>query len=189
MKTMLKTIRYTLILLLSAAFCSCEKEDIGKTETVAIAGEWFVTVDAVDADGNIVYEDPFDAGTTLLVTSNTAANNTTEMIIEDTDYNTYYYYGLFYYRAKISCNISTLSFGSDSWADNLKYDEDDWYGRSVKVTDGKIVPNGTVSPSGITTDAISFNLWIDPDGYAEYYGWDHYVVHGYRRTGLAGGTE
>ena len=36
---------------------SCEKDEIGGTATQSLAGEWYVVADAVDANGNIVYED------------------------------------------------------------------------------------------------------------------------------------
>ena len=55
---------------------SCEKDEIGGTATQSLAGEWYVVADAVDANGNIVYED-FWGERFLVNTYNTAANTAT----------------------------------------------------------------------------------------------------------------
>ncbi|MDE5635341.1 MAG: hypothetical protein K2I52_03420 [Muribaculaceae bacterium] len=68
---MFKIIKYAFIALLTVTVCSCEKEDIGMTATVNLAGEWMVTADAVDANGNVVMEDPFGLGSFQIITYNT----------------------------------------------------------------------------------------------------------------------
>ena len=46
---------YLLMLVVSMVFTSCEKDEIGGTATEALAGEWYVRLDCVDASGNVVY--------------------------------------------------------------------------------------------------------------------------------------
>ena len=62
-------------------FASCEKEMPGMTETVDLAGQWYVQVDYVD--GEDVYEDFYGIGRILMLTYNTSANKADEMIIDD----------------------------------------------------------------------------------------------------------
>lgn len=173
---MFKTIKYVFAAIVALAMSSCDKEDIGSTATVNVAGEWMVTIDAADAAGNIVYEDFFGLGNVLFITYNTAANRADEMVVDDL--------GSFWtFQVKVACDAKERTFGSSSWLDNMAYDS------KVMVTDGVVVPNGTLSPSGTPVDAICFNVSFDDDEYPADYGFDHYVVSGYRRTGLAGGTE
>ena len=55
------------------AFTSCEKDEIENTAIVTMAGEWDVVVDAVDENGNVLYEDPYGAGTVQIATYNLAS--------------------------------------------------------------------------------------------------------------------
>ena len=50
----MKKVLYFASVLFCAALFSCEKEDIGGTETESMAGDWYVTVEAVDENGNVV---------------------------------------------------------------------------------------------------------------------------------------
>ena len=54
----MKKTLYSILMLMVVlvAFTSCEKEEIENTATVEMAGDWYVTVDAVDADQ---HEDAF----------------------------------------------------------------------------------------------------------------------------------
>ena len=36
-------------------FASCEKNEIGSTATESLSGQWYVNVDAVDENGDVVY--------------------------------------------------------------------------------------------------------------------------------------
>ena len=88
---------------LCMAFASCEKDEVGGTATQALAGEWYVTVDAVDANGNTVLEDPFGMGKVLMNTYNTAANTSTEMWVNDN--------GNFWnFRIKVASDVNNLTF-------------------------------------------------------------------------------
>ena len=81
----MKKVLYFAALLLCAGLTSCEKDEIGGTSTEATAGDWYVSCDAVDENGNVVegLEDPFGLGRFTVLTYNTAANIPSEMYIED----------------------------------------------------------------------------------------------------------
>lgn len=165
------------ILGMAAAFLavSCQKDPIENTATVATAGQWYVQADAVDAGNNLPdpdYADFHGVGNFIVLTANTAANTGTEMLINDL--------GNFWdFNVKVACNQELLSFGNTGEAQNLSYD------CKVTVKNGRIVKNGAKTPSGMPADAISFEISFDDDPYPGAYGFDHYLVHGYRYTGLA----
>ncbi|MGX8683614.1 MAG: lipid-binding protein, partial [Bacteroidales bacterium] len=60
----MKKVLYFAALLLTTVFASCEKEEIGGTATQATAGQWYVTIDAVDENGKPIQggEDYFGLG-------------------------------------------------------------------------------------------------------------------------------
>ncbi len=153
-----------------AAFTACQKEEIGGTATEALAGEWVVRIDAVDASGQRVFEDPYGVGESMVWTYNTSANSPSEMFLDDR--------GEFWkYKCKVGCDVSALTFSAT--------DAEDLYnGVSVNVTGGKVTVGGTTTPSETPADAIEFYITFSDD---EYVGtvYDKLYVHGYRYTGLA----
>lgn len=173
---MIKNLKYALLGLLTVFMASCEKEDIGGTATESLAGEWIVTVDAVTSDGTVVYEDFFGLGSFMILTYNSAANNPNEMFINDLE-------AFWDFTCKVPCNAVAQTFGSTTPVPNLSYD------CNVTVFNGKVIYGGTLSPSGAKADAIEFMINFDDDPYPAAYGYDTYLVKGYRRTGLAGGAE
>lgn len=149
---------------------SCEKEEIGGTATQALAGEWYVTVDALDGNGNVVYEDPFGLGKTMLNTYNTAANVPTEMFVDDM--------GNFWeYKVKVKSDVNTLTFATDGAADNLYYD------CKVTIDGGKILPQAATTPHGTSADSIVFYVAFSDDENAPGL-YSKLRVSGYRYTGL-----
>lgn len=172
-----KIFRYILTAVVAVVMCACEKDDIGDTSTVNLAGEWMVTVDAVDASGNVVIEDPFGLGTVMMITYNTAADNGKELFVNDLE-------SFWDFTVTVPCDVNALTFGSTTPTPNYAYDDCD-----VTLSNGKVVFGGTTSPSGSTVDSIEFTVSFSDDDYPAAYGYTAYHVHGYRRTGLAGGTE
>lgn len=88
-------------------FASCEKEEIGGTATESMAGEWYVHVDAVDENGDVVFEDAeiFGLGNFLILTYNTSDNVDNIMFIDDlTNFWTF--------KSKVDCNVSSLTFSA-----------------------------------------------------------------------------
>ena len=150
---------------------SCEKDEIGGTATQSLAGEWYVVADAVDANGNIVYED-FWGERFLVNTYNTAANTATEIWINDNN-------NFVKFAAKLSCDIKDLTFQSNGAAVNSKRNNS-----QVTVEGGKIVLGGAETPHGTKADYIEFYVSVSDDKYPAVYGFDKYKISGYRYTGL-----
>lgn len=168
---MKKILLYTLMLFAGLTFlASCEDEEIGTTETVSMAGEWYVTVKAVDADENIIYDDPFGNGTFHLDTYNTASNSTTEMWIDDNE-------NFWEFKNRITVDLASMTFYATD-AQNETYD------CLVDITNGQILYDAATTPSGSVADSIVFNVSFSDDGYPAAYGYDHYRIEGFRYTGL-----
>lgn len=136
----------------------------------ALAGEWYVTVDAVDANGDLFEEDFFGMGNILIATYNTASNSSNELWVDDCE-------EFWEFKVKASADINAGTFTATS-ADNQYYDS--------KVTlDGKILPKAATTPSGMPADSIYIYVSFNDDPYPETYGYSHYKMTGYRYTGLA----
>ena len=171
MKNIFKFLACTLLVL---GVSSCAKEEIGGTAVQDMAGEWYVMVDAVDAQGNVVMEDPYGMGFFELFTYNTNANLATEMYVDDN--------GNFWdFRVKVNVDYVAKTFSASNALDD--YNE-----IMVDLKDGKIVKNGATSPAGYSADSISFVVVFEDDDYVgDLY--DALWIHGYRRTGLNGGYD
>lgn len=155
---------------------SCEKEEVGNTATVATAGQWYVTVDAVDESGNVVYEDAdlFGLGRVLLLTANTAANSATEMIVDDLK-------NFWGYRVKVTVDPVNMTFATNTTENNNLNGDD----INVTITGGKIVKDGGVQNNGSKADYIEFYVNFSDDQYPAAYGYAKYHVYGIRYSGLA----
>ena len=155
---------------------SCEKEEVGNTATVATAGQWYVTVDAVDESGNVVYEDAdlFALGRVLLLTANTAANSATEMIVDDLQ-------NFWGYRVKVTVDPVNMTFATNTTENNNLNGDD----INVTITGGKIVKDGGVQNNGSKADTIEFYVSFSDDQYPAAYGYAKYHVYGVRYSGLA----
>ncbi|MBR5728570.1 MAG: hypothetical protein IKX39_07990 [Muribaculaceae bacterium] len=160
------------------AFTSCEKNEVENTATVDMAGEWHVHVTAMDpSTGEAVDEDWFGDGYYNIATSNTAANVATEMWLVDA-VCTY-----FPYQVKIKVDPASMTFSATD-AENL-YGEGDYGGATVTITNGKIVKNGTTTPSGQPADYIEFFVSFSDDPFPPYYGVaPAYKISGFRYTGF-----
>jgi hypothetical protein len=155
-------------------FTSCEKDEIGGTATESMAGEWYVTVDAVDAAGNVVYSDDelFGLGNIMLNTYNTASNASDKLYVDDR--------GNFWeFKARVNCDLSSLTFQSNGGVANEAYD-----GCDVTISGGKILPKAATNPHGTAADSIVFYVSFSDDEYPDLYGYAKYKISGYRYTGL-----
>jgi len=168
---MKKLLLYTAILACSLLIItSCKKDEIGGTATESMAGEWYVTADAVDADGNIVYEDFFGLGHFHLDTYNTASNSTTQMWINDNS-------NFWDFKNKINIDLNAMTFQATD-VQNEAYDS------KLTITNGKILYGAATTPSGMPADSIVFNVTFNDDTYPSDYGFDSYRVAGFRYTGF-----
>lgn len=173
----MKKVLFFATLLLCMGLTSCEKEDIGGTATESMAGEWYVTVDAADANGNVVegLEDPFGLGKIHVLTYNASDNNPNVLIVDDLQ-------NFWGFKAKTNCDQKTLSFStSTSENNNLVAGYEDI---NVTITGGKIIKNGGVQNNGSKADYIEFYVSFSDDAYPAAYGYANYKVSGVRYSGL-----
>ena len=154
---------------LSFGFASCDvetDEEPGGTNVEQMAGRWDVQVDAVDANGNVLYEDPYGMGTITIMTYNTADNNTTEMWLDDQE-------EFWAFKMKVDVNYEARTFSCSE----KDYDADGT-GKAV-VTGGKILENAAKNLHGMPNDSIVFNITFDDDDYNLTY-----RISGQRYTGF-----
>ncbi len=180
---MKKIVYMAATLLLCMLTFSCSKEDIGGTATQSMAGEWYVTVDAVDEAGNLVYSDNqlYGIGRFHILTYNTAANTPTEMIVDDL--------GNFWeFKVKIACDPQTLTFSAKTTENNnlvAGYED-----INVPIMDGKILPKAGRQNNGSPADSIVFyvnfsdDLQEDGTPTPQAAGFAKYRVSGVRYSGL-----
>lgn len=174
-----------LALLAIPAFTSCDtetNEEPGGTAIEKMCGYWDVVYDAVDENGNVLYEDVYNAGTCTIFTYNLADNGTQYMWLDDQE-------SFWAYKMIVNINYENRTF----WCDWKDYDAAGT-GQAI-ITDGKIVENGGVNEHGKPTDSISFYIVFTDDSYifdeedpdAPYY--DRLWVHGVRHSGFSPDTE
>lgn len=152
---------------------SCEKDEIIGTVTEDMAGEWFVTVVAVDDAGNVVYEDEdlYGLGHFHLDTYNTSADNESQMWIDDN--------GNFWeFKVKMNINFAAKTFQAAAA-------QNEYYDCQVTITDGKILENAATTPTGMPADSIVFHVNFSDDTSPVDYGFAKYRVAGFRYTGFA----
>lgn len=162
----------SLLALFIILFTACEKDEIGGVATEKMTGEWYVVADAVDAQGNVVFEDAdlFGIGYFHLDTYNTSSNSITEMWINDN--------GNFWdFKARINIDFEAMTFAAAN-VDNQAYES------KVTIENGKILLGAATTPSGMPADSIVFTVTFDDDSYPEDYEYYGYRVSGYRYTGF-----
>ena len=183
----MKKILFLAIAIVAIAMTSCEKEAIGGTAVENMAGQWYVVVEGVADDGSILSDDDlFGLGRWILLTYNTASDDATKLYIDDQS-------NFWNVKFVADCNTDKLSFTADAtnetWTEGEEEDEDGNpimvpYDINVVVNYGRIVPNGTTTPSGAKADLIEFNIEFEDDPYAGVY-YNHLRISGWRYTGLA----
>lgn len=175
----MKKVLFFAALLMTAVFSSCSKEEIGGTATESMAGDWYVTVEAVADDGTVI-DDDFNGGRVHMLTYNTASNVATEMYIDDLGTANGDFLGM---KGKVTCDLSSMTFSSNGMVANetshSKYVSD-----QIQITDGKIIKDGGKQNNGSVADAIDFYIQYSEDAYANAYGYTKYHVYGVRYSGL-----
>ena len=169
--------------LLAMGFTACDTETDEKPGGTAIekmCGYWDVQSDAVDENGEVVFEDPFEDGVVSVYTYNTADNSSTKMWIDDRGGKNIGNHN-FKFLADINYAAGTFS------AVEVVY-HDGQYKLEVPGTDtisnGKIVENGGLNLHGKPWDTIEFDISFSDDPYPAAYGYHHYHVYGQRHTGF-----
>ena len=173
----MKKVLYLATLLFCAVFTSCEKEEVGTTATESMAGQWYVTVDAADASGNLVngFEDLFGLGRVLMLTYNSSKNDPNELIVDDLN-------NFWSFKVKTKCDQGNMTFSTTtSENNNLVADYEDI---NVTITGGKIMPKAGRQNNGSPADSIVFYVSFSDDEYSAAYGYKNYRVSGIRYSGL-----
>jgi len=162
-----------LVLLFVVTFTSCTKlyewnkpkgPEVEYSVTWPINGEWWVTLNLDDGDGNL--GDWYGVGTFKLMTYNTSANSADTVWITDGG-------DAWDFKGKIPCNVESKTFGHNTDSiQNTSYDI------RMIIKNGKILEDAGKSTSGITTDSIYFEVVFGDDPTTTYYIW------GVRRTGF-----
>lgn len=160
--------------LASLTFVSCDTEtdeEAGGTSIEKMCGYWDVQVDAVDASGNVVAEDPYGMGTVTTFTYNTSSNNSTEMWLDDRE-------SFWAYKFKVDIDYSTATFSASAreYADGV--------GATATVTDGKILYGAAKNIHGVPCDSIVYYINFSDDEDAADYGFAKYRISGVRHSGF-----
>ena len=181
----MKKVLFIIAAAIVAFAISCQKDPIGKTDAAALAGQWYVIYNCVDANGDIVpgFED-FNGGYSLALTFSVASNAKDSIWVSDTEES-----NLLGYQVKVPCNLGALTFGSETEEPN-RHPNSAGIGAGYMtdkavVSKGKILLGAAKTPSGMPADSIFFEIKLSDDALAAAYGYDHYQVVGYRYTGFA----
>jgi hypothetical protein len=142
--TIMKKLIYFAIFMLAIGFNSCSKDEIGGTATEALAGQWYVRLNVVNADGSITI-DPEGYGKKTISTYNTSDNSPSQMWVSDQR-------KFKNFAVKVKCDAGTLTFSSDGEAANKLND-------NIKVTiiNGQILRGAGRQYNGSPADSIVFD--------------------------------
>lgn len=163
-----------LIFFALVVFQSCKKDGIGGTATQKVAGEWYVTVDAINADGSVFETDYFGLGHFLLSTFNRADNSADKMWITDNN-------NFWVFKGVVDVNVNAQTFGGATAINNEAAAGDPI---TFKIINGKVLNGMAKTPSGMPADSVVFEINFSDDTYPADNGFDRYRVSGYRYTGL-----
>lgn len=158
---MKKVILYMSVVMLFISACD-RKEDFEQinSSTVAVSGEWWVQYST----------DGYESGFYKLHTYNTAKDDGTQIWIEDVD-------EWWIYKVKCPVNVSALTFSGVDMISEAYYDGD-LYDISINITNGKIMNDISLQPSGVLADSIYFEIEFEDDPGTIY------IASGFRKTGF-----
>jgi hypothetical protein len=148
----MKRIYFFSITITLIVFSSCQKKpDIGGTAAEKMANEWWVTLD----QGN--NKDVFSIGHFKIATYNSASNDNT-IWVDDLENG----WG---FKSKATADFNSLTFAAASGVDNFYYDpaHPTRFPKTVKITEGKIIPNAGHSKTGVLTDSIYMKVEFSDD--------------------------
>lgn len=158
---MRKYINLIVLSLFALAISSCKKDkyEAEKSNTVNMAGRWWVQLFGDSDDDGIPTESELimtyeDFGAFGLVTSNTAANTGDSIIVDDPEHS-------WPFRMKAPVNYSNLTIAPST---NLNLETS--YigsGETVRVVEGKILKDAATLPSGRLGDSIFIKLEFSDD--------------------------
>lgn len=148
----MKRIYFLSVAITVLAFTSCQKKpDVGGTAAQKMANEWWVTLD----EGST--RDVFGIGHFQIATYNTSSNDNT-IWVDDLENG----WG---FKIKATADYNSLTFAAASGANNEYFDpaHPTNFPKTVKVTEGKVIPNAGHSKTGVLTDSIYFKIEFSDD--------------------------
>jgi len=157
-------------LALGISLSSCKKDEVEGTATQETAGEWYVTADAVKADGSLVEKDVYHLGHFKMGTYNTVENTADKMWVDDYD-------NFWVFKGKVDLNLSEKSFSGKA-IKNAATEGDEI---TFDITNGKVLKGAAKYPNGTVADSIVFEVKFSDDSPN---GFDHYRISGVRYSGL-----
>jgi hypothetical protein len=142
---------------LSMLVLSCSKKpDIGYTPTYKMAGEWFIEL----------FEDGSQASDFhKIISYNTSDPNSNQVWVDDLN--------LWPFKSKLNIDYQNLAFTPMDSAPNIKET-----GETVKVIEGKVIPQGGHSKAGNIVDSIYLKIEFSDDPGTIY------ELKGHARTGF-----
>lgn len=173
----MKKMKYFFFALVALVAAACSKDEAGGTATQSMAGQWYVTVDAVDKDGNVKIDDPYAMGKILVLTYNTAGNSADSIWVSDL--------GNFWpFCVKAGCDQGSMTFATKDSVPSSYTVNNTVYTCNACIAGGKIMPGAAKTPHGAAADSIVFYVSFDDDTNPADYGFHNYKVSGYRYTGF-----
>jgi len=171
----MKKIIFSATLLLCLVLASCSKDEIGGTATQSVAGEWYVTVEGVDASNKVLLKDNdlFGWGHKLMKTYNTAANTSDEMFVNMPFDLSSFSLPDYTFAQKVSCDINNMTFQSKTGSTE-----------TASISGGQIFPAQGIQPNGAKSDSIEFYVTFKGDAVPSGNGFVKYKVSGLRYSGL-----
>jgi hypothetical protein len=148
------------VILISAVFftaCS-KKPDIENTSTVKMSGDWFVES---FRDGAHEYD------FARIMTYNTSDPSSNQLWVDDLEHT-------WWFKGKFDIDYSTLSFTPKAGIPNLYGGP----GFTIEVIEGKVIPNGGHSKTGVVVDSIYLKAKFSDDA---GHTWE---FKGHQRTGF-----
>lgn len=163
---MLKIFSFSLVFSIIIALGACKKSsyDPGTTKSPKASNGWWVTY---SKGGTPIY------GPVFFSTYNTSADKADSMWIDDLGNFTGF-------KGKVALNYKALTFSNPVMVNVSGAD-------TLIVANGKIIPKGGHSKSGVATDSLYMEIQIsddtDANGYPDPYG-TTYQISGTARTGF-----
>lgn len=159
---------------------SCQKDEIGGTATEKLAGQWYVSVDGVDENGDVIEGYEGMLGSDLIInTYNTSANSDKVLFVDDLG-------EIWVFKVRTECDVNALTFHTaNATFDEANPNNENGDPISVVISDGKILPGAGKQKNGSPADSITFLVKFSDDPYPATYGHAGYRVSGVRYSGLA----
>lgn len=164
---------FLLLFCVTAFFTSCETygdPDVDYSSVEKMSGEWVIRLNDANTKAllNVLgYSDD----KVPIYTYNTSDGSKTQMWLRVGAVSVTSPYAPFAVKGKVNIDLGSKTFSADNVENGF------FSGKKFSVSEGKVILDGTITPSGGKADSISFKLTSDLHPGISY------IVSGYRRTG------